>query len=241
MTASSVEPAMSRKSLIPQVALAWYAGLFLTLAMSPLDARIWWGSNILPLAFVTVLVLTHRAFPLSNTSYLLITAWLTLHTVAVHYTYPKVPLSFWLDGWFDFHRNHFDRIVHFSFGFFMTLPLVEVFRRRCNVKGWLLPYLVVMTVLGFSAFWEIVEAWIGQIAHPNIEQAMVGHQGDVWDPQRDMASAFYGSLLSVGYLAWRRMLHGEAGESTSCPSESGGLLEAAQPMSLPVSEQARIA
>jgi putative membrane protein len=241
MTASSVEQAMSRKSLIPPMTLAWYAVLFLALAMAPLDTRIWWGSNILPLAFVTVLVLTHRAFPLSSTSYLLITAWLTLHTVAVHYTYPKVPLGFWLDRWFDFHRNHFDRIVHFSFGFFMTLPLVEVFRRRCNVKGWLLPYLVVMTVLGFSAFWEIVEAWIGQIAHPDIEQAMVGHQGDVWDPQRDMASAFYGSLLSVGYLAWRRMLHGETGESSSCPSESGGLLEAAQPMSRPVSEQAPIA
>lgn len=94
----------------------------------------------------------------------------------------------------------------------MTLPLVEIFRRRCHVKGWLLPYLVVMTVLGFSAFWEIVEAWIGQIAHPDIEKAMVGHQGDVWDPQRDMASALYGSLLYVGYLALTRTLHGEATE-----------------------------
>ena len=164
MPASSIIQAMRPKSLIPQIMLAWYAVLFLALAVAPIDVRIWWGSNILPLAFVTVLVLTYRAFPLSNTSYILITAWLTLHTVAVHYTYPKVPLGFWLDAWFDFHRNHFDRIVHFSFGFFMTLPLVEVFRRRCNVKGWLLPYLVVMTVLGFSAFWEIVEAWIGQMA-----------------------------------------------------------------------------
>jgi len=89
----------------------------------------------------------------------------------------------------------------------MTLPLIEIFRRRCSTKGWLLPYLAVMTVLGFSAMWEIIEAWIGQIAHPDIEKAMVGHQGDVWDPQRDMASAFYGSLLYVGYLALTRTLH----------------------------------
>jgi putative membrane protein len=225
MAASSDSLTIPPKSLIPQAMLAWYGALFLSLAISPFDSRIWWGSNILPVAFVAVLILTHRAFPLSNRSYVLITLWLTLHTVAVHYTYPKVPVGDWLDRWFDFHRNHFDRIVHFSFGFLMTLPLVEVFRRRCNAKGWLLPYLVVMTVLGFSAFWEIVEAWIGQLAHPDIERAMVGHQGDVWDPQRDMASAFYGSLVYVGYLAWRRALH-EADDSPNCVSEPNAALNA---------------
>ena len=190
--------------------------------------------------FVAVLVLTHRVFLFSNTSYVLITAWLTLHTVAVHYTYPQVPLGFWLDAWFDFHRNHFDRVVHFSFGFFMTLPLVEVFRRRCNVNGWLLPYLVVMTVLGFSAFWEIIEAWIGQLAHPDIEKAMVGHQGDVWDPQRDMASAFYGSLGYVAYLAFRRTLHQETNEP-SCTTEGGNLLDAAPVIPESVSEESQLA
>ena len=97
MTASGIAPALSRKSLIPGAMLAWYGGLFLTLAFAPLDPRIWWGSNVLPLAFVAVLLLTYRTFPLSNASYILITAWLTLHTVAVHYTYPKVPIGFWLD------------------------------------------------------------------------------------------------------------------------------------------------
>ena len=234
MTALSIPRPVSVQSSIPKIMLAWYAVLFMALAIAPWDMKIWWGSNILPLIFVAVLVLTHRVFPLSNTSYVLITAWLTLHTVAVHYTYPKVPLGVWLDAWFNFQRNHFDRIVHFSFGLFMTLPLVEIFRRRCNVKGWLLPYLVVMTVLGFSAFWEIVEAWIGQVAHPDIEKAMVGHQGDVWDPQRDMASALYGSLLYIGYLAVTRTLHDDTAEP-GCTVESDGLLDGAQPMS-PVSE-----
>jgi putative membrane protein len=132
-----------------------------------------------------------------------------------------VTLGFWLDQWSNFHRNHFDRIVHFSFGFCLTLPLVEVFRRRCNAKGWLLPYLVVMTVLGFSAFWEIIEAWVGQVAHPDIEKALVGHQGDVWDPQRDMAAALYGSLLYVGFLALIRKLQEPEQEPASlCESET---------------------
>ncbi len=192
---------------IPQLMLAWYLAFFTAMAIAPLDLKVWWSINVLPVAFVATLVATHRKYPLSNTSYVLITVWLTLHTIAAHYTYPKVPVGFWLDNLFHFQRNHFDRIVHFSFGFFMTYPLVEIFRRGCQAKGWLLPYLVVMTILGFSGFWEIMEAWAGQIAHPDLERALVGHQGDVWDPQRDMAAALYGSLLCTGFLALTRRLH----------------------------------
>ncbi|WP_447978439.1 DUF2238 domain-containing protein [Candidatus Nitrospira bockiana] len=211
-------------SFIPQLMLAWYLALFGVMAIAPVDPRIWWGANVLPVLFVAVLVLTHRAFPLSNASYVLITIWLTLHTVAVHYTYPQVPLGIWLDQWFHFHRNHFDRIVHFSFGFFLTLPLVEVFRRRCQVTGWLVPYVVVMTVLGFSAFWEIVEAWVGQLAHPDVEKALVGHQGDVWDPQRDMAAALYGSLLYMSLLAAMRKLR-EPEQQPAASCDAAGMLE----------------
>jgi hypothetical protein len=60
------------------------------------------------------------------------------------------------------------------------------------------------------------------LAHPDIEKAMVGHQGDVWDPQRDMASAFYGSLVYVGYLAWSRTLHEEKAP-TECVTD--GMLD----------------
>jgi putative membrane protein len=206
------DAATPRGALLVKLLLIWYVTLFLFMAVSPVDPKIWWGANVLPMTFVAVLVATYRRFPLSNASYVLITLWLTLHTVAVHYTYPKVPLGFWLDQLFHFQRNHFDRIVHFGFGFLFTLPLEEIFRRAGKAKGWLLHYLVVMTILGFSAFWEILEAWIGQIAHPDFEQAMVGHQGDVWDPQRDMLSALYGSLVCVALLAVSRKLRATAEE-----------------------------
>jgi|GEM_PF-7061188 len=58
--------------------------------------------NILPALFVALLVGTYRMFPLPNASYILITIWLTLHTIAAHYTYPKVSFGFWLDQWFIF-------------------------------------------------------------------------------------------------------------------------------------------
>ena len=204
--------ATPRGPLLAKLLLLWYVTLFVFMGIAPVDPRIWWGANVLPLVFVAALVATYRRFPLSSASYVLISIWLTLHTIAVHYTYPQVPLGFWLDRLFDFQRNHFDRIVHFAFGFVFAFPLEEIFRRAGKVKGWLLPYLVIMTILGFSAFWEIMEAWVGQIAHPDVEKALVGHQGDVWDPQRDMASALYGSLLCVGLLAFMRKVKESAEE-----------------------------
>jgi hypothetical protein len=53
-----------------------------------------------------------------------------------------------------------------------------------------------------------------------------------------MASAFYGSLAYVGYLAFRHTLHED---TASCGTESDGPLEAAQPRSGPMKEEAEIA
>lgn len=146
-----------------------------------------------------LLIAGRRSLPLSNVSYLLIMVWLTLHTVAAHYTYANVPAGLWLDQWFGFERNHFDRIVHFSFGLLLTWPLAEVFHRRCGIGRRLLPFMAIITVLGLSAFWEMIEAWASQLSHPAFEQLLIGHQGDIWDAQRDMAAAFYGSLLASSY------------------------------------------
>jgi putative membrane protein len=224
MRASNAEGSFKPGSLVAQLLLVWYVSSLLFLSVSPIDPKIWVGANVFPILFVVTLAITHRAFPLSNLSYLLISVWLSLHTIGAHYTYPQVPLGFWLERWFDFHRNHFDRIVHFGFGFFFTFPLIEIFRRRSNVRGWLLTYLVLMTILGFSAFWEIMEAWVGQIAHPDFEKAMVGHQGDIWDPQRDMASALYGSLVFLVLLAIILKLR-EPVEEAASAYETTSLLE----------------
>jgi putative membrane protein len=224
MFASKAQLTLYRSALVTKLLLLWYITFFLAMAVSPVDRKTWLAANVLPVFFVATLALTHKAFPLSNQSYLLITVWLTLHTVAVHYTYPKVPLGFWLEHWLDFHRNHFDRVVHFSFGFLLAYPLEEIFRRVGNMTGWLLPYVVVMTILGFSAFWEIIEAWVGQIAHPDLEMAFVGHQGDVWDPQRDIAAALYGAILCVAFMAVLRWLREPipAVETASASSEALG-------------------
>ncbi|HSA63618.1 MAG TPA: DUF2238 domain-containing protein [Nitrospira sp.] len=180
--------------------LLWYVMLSLWTAYAPADRQFWLLSSILPALSVLVLVGTHRYLPLSPASYLLITLFLTLHTVGVRYTYAQVPAGAWLEQALPFGRNQYDRIVHFSFGFLLTYPIEELFRLTVPFRGWLLYYLPVMTVLGLSGLWEIIESWVARLVHPELGITYLGSQGDVWDAQKDMAAAMYGALLCTALL-----------------------------------------
>ncbi|MDO8356188.1 MAG: DUF2238 domain-containing protein [Nitrospirota bacterium] len=186
--------------------LAWYLALSGWTAYRPVDPEFWAIASILPALLVAGLVAMHRWMPLSTASYVLITLFLSLHTVGVHYTYAQVPLGTWLDQSWHFGRNHFDRVVHFSFGFLLAYPMEEAFRLLAHARGWLLYYLPVMTVLGLSGLWEIVEFWVADTVHPELGMAYLGSQGDVWDAQKDIAAAFYGALLCVILLMIVRSL-----------------------------------
>ena len=197
--------------------LAWYVAVSFWTAQDPADPQFWLLSSILPTLFVVLLVFTHRHFPLSHASYALITAFLTLHTIGVHYTYAGVPAGAWLQQAMDLNRNHFDRIVHFSFGFLLAYPMEELFRLGGGVRGWLVYYLPLMTVLGLSGLWEIIEAWVASAVHPELGITYLGSQGDIWDAQQDMAAALYGALLCMTVLAITRAVRGARRESEARP------------------------
>lgn len=186
--------------------LAWYLALSGWTAYRPVDPEFWAIASILPALVVAGLIAMHRWLPLSTASYVLITAFLSLHTVGVHYTYAQVPLGTWLDQSLHLGRNHFDRVVHFSFGFLLAYPMEEAFRLLAHARGWLLYYLPVMTVLGLSGLWEILESWVASSVHPELGITYLGSQGDLWDAQKDMAAAFYGALLCVTLLMIARSL-----------------------------------
>lgn len=199
---------MSRNKWVSLGLLVWYVAVSVWMAQAPVDPQFWLLASILPAVFVVVLIATHRVFPLSHASYTLITVFLTLHTVGVHYTYAEVPVGTWLQQALDMNRNHFDRIVHFSFGFLLAYPIEELFRLTGGVRGWLAYYLPVMTVLGLSGLWEIIESWVAGAVHPELGITYLGSQGDVWDAQKDMAAALYGAVLCVTVLAVARAWRG---------------------------------
>jgi len=186
--------------------LAWYLALSGWTAYRPVDPEFWAIASILPALLVAGLIAMHRWMPLSTASYVLITLFLSLHTIGVHYTYAEVPIGAWMDQSLHLGRNHFDRVVHFSFGFLLAYPMEEAFRLLAHARGWLLYYLPVMTVLGLSGLWEILESWVASSVHPELGITYLGSQGDLWDAQKDMAAAFYGALLCVTLLMITRSL-----------------------------------
>ncbi len=88
----------------------------------------------------------------------------------------------------------------------------ELFRLSAAVQGWVVYYLPVMTVLGLSGLWEIIESWVASAVHPELGVTYLGSQGDIWDAQKDMAAAFYGALLCVSILMVVRALRGARSE-----------------------------
>lgn len=184
--------------------LAWLLGLYclsaIAMLQSPVDAEFSFLAGIPPFTAVLGLVATHRYFPLSTGTYVLIVLFLSLHLVGAHYTYARTPLGDWLMQIFALERNPFDRIVHFSFGALLIPPIEEVYRTYLRLRAAGLHYFSVTTILGLSAAWEIFEYWVARSLHPELGLTYLGSQGDVWDAQRDMAASFYGALATVALL-----------------------------------------
>jgi putative membrane protein len=181
-----------------QAIAAGWAAVWIATAIAPKYPSDWLLENLLVFAFVPALVATHRRFPFSNASYLLIAVFLSLHAYGAHYTYSEAPLGFWLRDTFGLSRNHYDRIVHFGFGVLLAPPLRELAVRALGLRrawSYVFPF---ACALSLSASYEIVESWVARIADPELGTAYLGTQGDEWDAQKDMALAMLGAALGLG-------------------------------------------
>lgn len=58
----------------------------------------------------------------------------------------------------------------------------------------------VASVLAVGALYEILEWQIAIVFSPAQAEAYNGQQGDVWDPQKDLALAWFGGLISAGLV-----------------------------------------
>ena len=199
-----VKPDFKRNHLL-QFLLVFYLALWAALAISPLDRSDWLLENLLVFVFVGGLAATYRRFPLSDLSYILIALFLALHAVGAHYTYAKVPLGFWLKDAFDLSRNHFDRIVHFSFGLLLGYPIRETLLQVTKTSQRWIFFLALQVVLAWGGMFELLESWVAQIVSPELGAAYLGTQGDSWDAQNDMTAALIGVVLCfAGIVVARR-------------------------------------
>jgi len=92
--------------------------------------RLTWLLEVLPVLIAApLLIATHRSFPLTPLAYWLIAIHSIILIVGGHYTYARVPLGFWIQDWFDFERNHYDRIGHLMQGFGPAIIIRELLIR----------------------------------------------------------------------------------------------------------------
>ena len=202
MTTATVQiQADIRSNRLQQGLALWYAVFWVLTGISPVDRRDWLLENFLVVMSAGVLIATYRRFPLSDVSYVLITFFMTLHSIGAHYTYAQVPFGIWVKEAFHQTRNHYDRLVHFSFGLMLAYPAREVFLRIANARGFWAYYLPLDVTLAFSAMYEIMESWFAQILGPGLGDAWLGTQGDIWDAQKDMTAALTGAILCMAITA----------------------------------------
>ncbi len=165
------------------------------------DLENWLLENTLTLSMVILLMAFYNILRLSDTSYTLIFLFLLLHVYGSQYQYPETPFGEWLKEYLSLQRNHYDRLVHFGFGLLLAYPMHEVlvsgFRVR-SLTSYLLP---AEFTLSLSALYELVEWLVADVAYESTAQGMayLGMQGDIWDAQKDMALAFTGALLAMGF------------------------------------------
>ncbi|WP_257306458.1 DUF2238 domain-containing protein [Geothrix campi] len=204
--AASPNPRPFRENRFLQVLCVAYGLVWIVTAIRPLYPGDWRMENLLVVLAVGGLGWTYSRFPLSDLSYLLIAVFLALHAVGAHYTYANVPLGFWMKAHWGLARNPFDRIVHFSFGLLLAYPVREVFMRVARTRGFWNYYLPLDVVLAASAVYEIIESITARLSAPELGDAFLGTQGDIWDAQKDMTAAAAGAILTMLVVALVRRM-----------------------------------
>lgn len=184
-----------------QILAASYLGIWIWAAIEPVYRFDWFLENILTIPAVIILISTFRRFPLSNLSYGLIFGFATLHAIGSHYTYAETPIGFWLKEVFDHSRNHFDRIVHFSFGLLLAYPFRETVLRVVTNNARHAAIFALTLVITFSSLFEIVEWCVAIAVDPQAGAAYLGTQGDEFDAQKDMALAAVGAGIALVLIA----------------------------------------
>jgi putative membrane protein len=172
------------------------------LAIAPRYRADWLLENLPTFVVVPVAVAGHPRFRFSRLAYVQATAFALLHTIGSHYTYSEVPLGDWARDAFGLGRNHYDRLVHFSFGLLMLRPVCELGFRGRTPGRFAAAYFGVAGVACWSLVYEVVEWLVARVADPAAGTAFLGTQGDVWDAQKDMALALAGAAMAAA-LEWR--------------------------------------
>jgi putative membrane protein len=194
----------------PATLLAAFSAVWLGLAIAPSYRQDWLLENAIVFVGVPALVLAYRRLRFSNFAYTCLFVFLVLHEIGAHYTYSEVPWRDWMQalghaGSVDAPpgRNHYDRLVHFSYGLLVLPAAWELMDARMSPRGIWRYLMPVFFVMSHSVLYEIIEWLAAEVFGGDLGAAYLGTQGDEWDAQKDMALATAGAVLGMLVMTLR--------------------------------------
>lgn len=141
-------------------------------------------------------ILYFRGIYFSNLAYALMAVLIFMHTVGGHYTFERVPFD-WFNKTFGFERNMYDRVAHFSVGFY-AFAILELSDRSQLIRKCWASYLFAFCIIATVAMsYEIIEWRYAVGSNPEAGTAFLGSQGDIWDAQKDMLMDSFGAVFSL--------------------------------------------
>ena len=187
-----------RENRLQQALAAVCGAVWIWAAVSPVSRFDWFLENLLVFTDVALLVWIYRRRPLSDVASIMIALFFVLHVVGSHYTYSLVPLGDWLKDAMGLERNHYDRVVHFTFGLLLAYPIRELLRRAGTVRAAWAAVFAFTILASCSGLYEVMEWLVGAVVDPQAGMAFLGTQGDVFDSQKDAALATLGTIIALG-------------------------------------------
>jgi putative membrane protein len=177
--------------------LSLYGILFVILAIHPVDRATWFAEN-LTVWIILGIILTLYACNIrfSNLAYILMFILIYLHTIGGHWTFANVPFGF-VTELFDFERNHFDRVAHFTVGFYAFALAELLHTKRLVTNRFLLFTYPIFTIATIAMSYELIEWIYAASAAPEAGAAYLGSQGDIWDAQKDMLADTLGAIAAT--------------------------------------------
>ncbi|MCE9581350.1 MAG: DUF2238 domain-containing protein [Planctomycetes bacterium] len=181
--------------LLP-VLLALAAAVLVWSGIHPKDRFTWFLEVAPALIGAPILIATRKRFPLTPLVCVLLTIHGMILMVGGRYTYAEVPPGYWVRDLLHLSRNPYDRLGHFAQGFVPAILVRELLLRTSPLRrGKWLFVLVTSVCLAFSAVYEFIEWWTA-VASGTAAEAFLGTQGDPWDTQWDMFTAFIGAMTA---------------------------------------------
>lgn len=186
-----------KENTTPKILLLAYIGLLIWSSINPYDRTTWWAENVPIMGIVaTLIILYSRKVRFSATSYILMSCLVFLHTIGGHYTFERVPFD-WFTNFFGFERNHYDRIAHFTVGFF-AFPITEYIEQRDLSNRKKLTWLFAVFSIAFVAMgYELIEWVFAATEGGEAGTNFLGSQGDIWDAQKDMLADTLGAIAAA--------------------------------------------